>query len=187
MQLSYARSAADIIGGVLSAGFEIKARESYPSPFPTIKELLIFGSVARGSKLVRDLDLMLILSHDMPLQQARACCTSADDHRSYSQHYSKLRVVLPWMLAELEMFPWIDARVEVALKTQVDLLVFPLEFLISPAARAGYQQLQRDPKFFRNAFQDILVLEQNSKFSDRLPDPIGYFERKYQCNLSDIR
>jgi predicted nucleotidyltransferase len=117
---------------------------------PDIREILLFGSLARGNDWVGDIDMMIL------------------DEGFYSNFFTAPNEVTePWYedlgynLGEL-LTQWFDFDPEdpkvneLMRSTPVDLHVLPADILYSGAKRDELLEHHHDPDFFENAFSDLM-------------------------------
>ena len=196
MLLSHALETANLIGKLVQEGFrEIATRENdlqlQPWP-PRMFELLVFGSVARGASEVGDIDMVLLdngtLSSlalgGLDLHGAEEDLPDPATFLPESGRSNILRFGTEWLLQI--WFDIKDERFKSIRDVPVDLHFYPLGLITSPERRAGFTKRHRDSRFFKNVMSDVLVLEPSSIFSEKLPNAIGYFERKYRTVMSDL-
>lgn len=144
---------------------------------PHIHEFLIFGSVAQrdDEEFVGDLDMILIdnghYSHKFPSMSI------GDGWDWYNELKDNVRKLLLEIFADEG-----DVARELAM-ANIDLHILPLKFFKNLKYRKEIADQHKDPDFFHNCFSSMLRLE-GFEF---VPVSLGYFERKYRCNLSDIR
>lgn len=145
---------------------------------PTIEDILLFGSAARGDSTVGDIDMMII------------------DRGFYSTFFGRKsgEAGLDWYLSltnnlEMLLTGWFglrreDAEVQEVLgTTKVDLHVLPVDLFRSPEKRAEIAGLHSDSSFFRNALSDVRRFE-GGEF---IPTNLSYFEEKFNTSLADLR
>ena len=159
---------------------------------PKFFDFLIFGSTTRKSdeESVGDLDMILFdngqLSKDFMID-----CQEPD-------WYSSLRGNLQCLLCDFanELYgerPSSDfsyrKAADLLAKLQgrnlkVDLHILPVKFLQDRRFRGSVAKKHKDPIFFKNCFSQLLRLKNNAEF---VPVKVQYFEKKYRCNLKDLK
>lgn len=153
--------------------------EDFSSLVPRIYEIILFGSVAAGKKKPTDIDLMMLdnghFSNFFP-------CTTEKRHTE--DWYEDLRDTLLWL-----MEGWFEVKEkqlqEILRNTKVDLHILPLRFLKSPDFRIEAIEKHKDPNFFRNALGKALRFNRTIRKFE--PLTLEYLEKRYRCNLADLR
>ncbi len=68
--------------------------------------------------------------------------------------------------------------------SKVDLHILPAKFFRNKKFRKEVAKKHKDPNFFKNVFSLLLRLRKGQEF---VPVGIPYFEKKYHCNLQDLK
>jgi predicted nucleotidyltransferase len=118
-----------------------------------IREILIFGSLARRQLIVGDVDLIVLDDgFYSPSFEAR----QSDAYRELPGNLSKL--LSQWFELPLNRDP-----AERALKRPVDLHILPKEILWDKKVRTRLSRQHRDRKFFKNAFSSLLRFNEEER------------------------
>jgi hypothetical protein len=143
------------LGAWASYAFQVAAdRLDVRAINPQIREILIFGSVARGQAEVGDIDLIVF---DDGFYSGVLKTTEADKHTGCTPDlYACISGNLRSMLLDFFLFTEEDRGVESAVSANTDLHVLPITLLTEPMVRKDYDARHRDPKFFDNAFSNLL-------------------------------
>ena len=146
---------------------------------PKIYEIILFGSVAAGTKNPSDIDLMIV--DNGHFSDFFPCNT--DEHHT-EDAYQDLGDNLSWL-----MNGWFEVGEEqireLLVDTEVDLHVLPLRFLKDRDVRATIAAKHKDPNFFKNVFKTALRF--NSATDEFEQFTLEYLEDRYRCKLSDLR
>lgn len=162
---------------------------------PSVKELLLFGSAARGEAVIHDVDLMMFdggfYSEHFPvhphlLHHERDAYSRLwhDGRDAYSRLRRNLRRLMEDWFGISPGCAESGAEVE-ALMTPVDLHVLPIAFFTNRILCEAIAQAHRDLHFFQNAFSNVLRYDE--ALAEFVPVGLEYFEKKYGCDLSDLR
>lgn len=201
MKLTYAFEKAEVIAGMIRKGVSSLRRRAikdlpllawlplltlktdldegkepdYDNLEPRVHEILIFGSIAEGREEVGDIDMMVI------------------DNGFFSRFFTSDSKKADWyeeLSDNLEMFltGWLDCQNEEVEKLEslsVDLHILPVKMLGSMDVRNEIASKHKDPDFLKNCFGKMLrYSEPDGKF---VPVNLGYFEKRYNANLDDLR
>ncbi len=147
------------LGFMSSVAVMVAARKGDPDAFdPAVKEVLLFGSTARGEDRVGDVDLILLdQGFYSNLFQFERETTQDTRFRARRDWYGYLRSNLGRMLEDFFGFSQETPEVgEMLEKVKTDLHVLPLSIFADPAKRAEIAGKHKDPQFFQNVFSKVL-------------------------------
>lgn len=151
---------------------------------PHIFEVILFGSVARGTENPGDIDLVLLDNGHFSNFIPGVDGTLPDGEKPAGDMYHTLRGNLAWL-----MEAWFGigepTLVELLGDTEVDLHVLPLDLLTSLEIRTTIASKHDDPRFFQNIFRDARRFNRSSGQFE--PVSLEELEAQYHCDLSDLR
>jgi hypothetical protein len=142
---------------------------------PKIKEIILFGSTARGENDPGDIDLMVFdngfYSNVIGFEPGEQ-----NDGENYSSWGGQLQENLTAILEG--WFGYGGSNVRQFDDVLVDLQILPIAILTDPVKRGEVSKKHFDPRFFENAFSTILRFDESeTKF---VPTTLEELEQKYQ-------
>lgn len=151
---------------------------------PTIQEIVLFGSTARGDSTPGDIDLMMFdkgfYSNALSFEPNEATRSPRK-----SDWYGSLKENLPLVLEGWFGFRPDDPEMKSIEEPLVDLHVLPIAVFTDPIRRREIAAKHSDPRFFQNAFSSMRRFDPVTR--DFIPAGLEYFEGKYGVDLSDLR
>lgn len=151
---------------------------------PTIHEIILFGSVARGKNEPGDIDLMVFdrgfYSNALSFEPSEMPTPMQRDW------YGNLRENLALLIEGWFGMNRKEPGVAAVLKdTIVDLHVLPLQMFSNALLRRHIASKHRDSNFFQNAFAQMQRFDPEK--NGFVPVDLGYFETLCKADLSDLR
>ena len=154
---------------------------------PSISEILIYGSVARGEEEVGDIDMMVLDGgYYSSIFQDRLQDGNMTGHRKGTSDWYRLltdnlhELLTGWMSFEAD-----EQRMAEIADIDVDLHVLPLTLLTHGNVRNEIASKHSDHRFLQNAFSSILRYNRATRKFEEIE--LGYLEKRYDCDLSTLR
>lgn len=150
---------------------------------PAVQEIVLFGSTARGESDPSDIDLMLFdkgfYSNVLSFEPTEGMSSKTDWYHKLQENLKLL--FEGWFGFTEDSLPEVRPILD---ETLVDLHVLPTAIFTNPVRREEIAAKHFDPRFFQNAFSSMQRFDPATH--DFVPVDLGYFERKYNADLSGL-